>query len=148
MTAQHALGAFVAAYSLVAEAAALLALDGLWTYVCNMADAWNGVKVEDFVMDGAEGSKVVVIRDVNIQGGEVCSGDVVAGPADRVAAFVVEREDVLVKGVVPELGTSVGDGVVEQIVGINELYFASYVEFFAHNVGEEHQGTVSKGGDA
>ena len=66
MSTQHAPGAFVVAYSLVAKAETLLALDSLWAYVCDMADAWDGVKVEDFVVDGPEGGKVVVISNVNI----------------------------------------------------------------------------------
>ena len=50
----------------MAKAKTLLALDGLWAYMCDMADTWNGVEVEDFVVDGPEGGEVVVISDVDI----------------------------------------------------------------------------------
>ena len=62
----------------------------------------------------------------------------VAGPVDRVVVFVVEGEDVIVECVFPDLGASAGDSVVEQGIGVDKLYFASCVEFFAHDVGEEH----------
>ena len=148
VTAKRTLGASVAVYSLVAEAEALLALDSLWAYMCDVADMWNRVKVENFVMEGLEGGKVVVVGDVDIQGGEVGSGGVVVSPADGIVAFVVEREDILVENIFPDLIAGVGDGIVEQVVGINILYFASSVEVFAHNVGEEDGGAVFEEGKA
>ena len=72
----------------------------------------------------------------------------VAGPTDRVVAFIVEREDVLVECVFPDLGAGVGDCIVEQVVGVNKLYFASSIEIFAHDVGKEHRGTVFESEDA
>ena len=79
----------------------------------DVADTWNRVEVEDFVVEGSEGGKVVVVGNVDIQGGEVGSGGVVVGPADRVVAFIVEREDILVQNVFPDLVAGVGDGIVE-----------------------------------
>ena len=148
MSAERTPGVFVAVNGLVAKTETLLALDSLWAYVGNVADTWNRVEVEDFVMEGSEGGEVVIIGDVDVQGGEVGSRGVVVGPADGVVAFIVEREDVLVQDVFPEFAAGVGDGIVERVVGVDILYVANIVEVFAHNVGEENGGAVFEGGEA
>lgn len=145
---QHTPGAFVAVYHLVAKTTTLLTLNSLWMYMCNMADAWDRVKVEDFVVNGLESGEVVVISNVDIEGGKVGTRDVVASPANRVGLFVVEGKDFLIKDVIPYLVASVGDGVVKHCIGVDELSFASYVKFLAHNVCEEHGGMVFEHGNA